>query len=615
MMRARHDGCPMTRATRYCVLLALALASFATAIYGAVHMDLARDVFTALRIVEGEAYPLVGPVLTGSFHLGPVWYYALALLLALTGGGWLPTMLAVAACAAAQVPLAYLAGKAIHGRRMGMAWAALLVVPGWQTLNFLMPSHPLLAVPSMLAFLLCAARFRHRPKRRYLFGMALAFVLALHAHPACLVLGWAGLIVCLRALRRGECRIADLAGAAAIVVLPLLPMLYWDAARGFADLGAARTYAGRIDLGGNLANVPALFEGVAYGGLRYWFGVMLGWPHARIASTLAATALLLLPAGAGLLRLASSARPLVLLALALTAATFLGVAAMRDITPFYMATPLQVALTGLLGLGFAGLGPSRPASVLRGSMIAAAFAASCLVAAGCARFQVRGAFPFGWLPLADVKSAPSPTAPLLLMPAYAMDASGRFLCSQPAPSVHGAYAAHVVMNYAIEMRLSCGRSEVLAGGDEAGRQHWLGLSRAVFAQLDVEPERRLGPLGLVPARPLGPARAIPALAQPSYPAYVAPRTPKRELRTQVELGAGEHLVISDIASMFGDGVEIEARVDGRRLAPEARDRVSAVYRCDACAAGEPATVELSLRGGNLDALDFVAFRASGAPIH
>lgn len=608
----------MTRTTRYCVLLALAFCSLATAVYGAAQMDLARDVFTALRIVDGQAFPLVGPVLTGSFHLGPVWYYALAGLLALTGGSWLPTMLAMAALAATQVPLAYLAGKAVYDRRMGMAWAALLVVPGWQTFNSLTPSHPLLAAAAMLAFLLCAARFWRRPRRRYLYGMAVCFALAVHAHPACLALGWVALIVGVRALKRRECRFVDLAGAVLVVLLPLLPMLYWDASRGFVDFGAARTYAGRIDLAGNLANAWALFEGVAWGGLRYWFGTMLGWPQARVAALLVAFAALTVPAVYGLLRLAVSSRrtrALVLFALATTAAVFLGVAAMRDVTPFYMATPLQVVLAGLLGLGFAGLGAARPAALLRGAMIAAALAAGCVVAAGCARFQVRGALAFGWLPLFDVKSAPSPTAPLLLMPAYAMDASGRFLCSQPAPSVHGAYAAHVVMNYAIEMRLACGRSDVLAGGDEAGRQHWLGLSRALFAQLDVEPERRLGPLGLMPARPLAPARSIPALAQPSYPAYVAPPRPARELRAQVQLAPGEYLAISDIASMFGDGYEVEAYVAGQRLEPKARDRVSVVYRCESCDTGEPATVDLLLHGSNLDALDFVAFRASRPPFH
>lgn len=605
----------MTRAIRYSVLLALAVSSLVTAIYAAVHMDLARDVFTALRIVDGETFPLVGPVLSGTFHLGPIWYYALALPLALSGGSWLWTMLAIGACAATQVPLAYLAGKAVHDRRMGLAWAALLTVPGWQTFNFLMPSHPLLAMPSMLAFVLCAARFARRPKRRYLFGMALGFALALHAHPACLALGGIGLVVVVRALQRRECRLADLAGAALIFALPLLPMLYWDAMRGFADLGAVRTYAGRTPLGSNLANVPALLQGVSYGALRYWFEVMLGWTPLRGAAAIGAIALLVLPALAGLLRLASSARALVLCVLALAATVFLGVAAMRDITPYYMATPLQLALTGLLALGLAGLGPPRPAVLLRGATIAAALAASCAVAAGCARFQVRGAFPFGWLPLADVKRAPSPAAPLLLMPAYTMDASGRFLCAQAAPSAHGAYAAHLVMNYAIEMRLACGRSDVLAGGDEPGRQHWLGLSRAMFARIDVEPERRLGPLGLVPARPLAPAHAIPALPQPSYPAYVAPPAPRRERQAEVELAAGEYLVISDIASMFGDGLEIDARVGGQRLEPLARDRVSAVYRCDSCAAGTPARVEVSLRGGNLEALDFVAFRAGAAPIH
>jgi hypothetical protein len=603
----------MTRAIRYSVLLALAFSSLAMAIYSAVHMDLARDVFTALRIVDGENFPLVGPVLSGTFHLGPIWYYVLALPLALSGGSWLWTMLAIGACAATQVPLAYLAGKAVRDRRMGMAWAALLTLPGWQTLDFLMPSHPLLAMPSMLAFVLCAARFARRPRRRYLFGMALGFALALHAHPACLALGAVGLLVVLRALKRRECRPADLAGAALIFVLPLLPMLYWDAMRGFTDLGAVRTYAGRTPLGSNLANVPALLEGVSYGALRYWFEAMLGWPPRRAAAAIGAIALLVLPAVAGLLRLASSARALVLCALALAATVFLGVAAMRDITPYYMAAPLQLALCGLLALGLAGLGPRRPAVVLRGSLIAAALAASCVVAAGCARFQIRGAFPFGWLPLADVKSAPSPTAPLLLMPAYAMDASGRFLCAQAAPSAHGAYAAHLVMNYAIEMRLACGRSDVLAGGEDPIRQHWLGLSRAMFARIDVEPERRLGPLGLVQARPLAPAHPIAALTEPSYPAYVAPAAPRRQRLARIELAADEYLVISDIASMFGDGVEIDARVGGQRLEPLARDRVSAVYRCESCATGTAVTVDVSLRGGNLEALDFVAFRASAAP--
>lgn len=606
----------MTRTLRHSILFVLMLPLLAMTVYGAVSMDLARDVFIARRVLDGTAWPLTGPILAGTLHLGPVWYYALAMLLFLVGGSWQLTTLAMGTFAALQIPLAYLVGKALLDRRLGLIWAALLIVPGWATFNGLLPSHPQLAAPLMLAFLLCVARYWRRPRRKYFFGMALCFTLALHAHPSSLALGWVGLIACLRACRRGECRAVDLIVAALIVALPLLPFLYWDATRGFADLGAAGTYATKVDLAANLANAGALLDGIAYGALRYWFDVMLAWPRWRANLAIALLALLSLPALFGLLRLllARHTRPLVLFALGATAAALLSVAAIRDVTPFYMTTPVQVMLAGLLALGFAGLGDARLAMASRGSMLAAALLAGVLVTNGSAHFQVRGAWPFGWWPLIDAKHEPSPTTPLLLMPAYAMRASGRFLCSQPAPSVHGVYASHVVMNYEIDMRLACARHDVLGGGGEVGRQHWLGLSRALFAQLDVEPELRLGPLGVVRAVPFPPGRSIAPHTEPSYPSYTPPPAAMRESHTHVPLDQDEYLVVSDIALMFAGGYQIEASIDGRRLQPKARDAVSTVYACDACTPEAPATVDLVLRSGNLDALDVVVFRAHHSAI-
>ena len=58
-----------------------------------------------------------------------------------------------------------------------------------------------------------------------------------------------------------------------------------------------------------------------------------------------------------------------------------------------------------------------------------------------ARFQIRGAWPFAWWPMFDVRHAPDEISPLLLTPAYAMDQSGRFLCAQHLPSIHGTYGS------------------------------------------------------------------------------------------------------------------------------------------------------------------------------
>ena len=52
--------------------------------FAITHLDLARDIGIALGIVDLERWPLSGPPLNGTLHLGPVWYYVLALPLWLT---------------------------------------------------------------------------------------------------------------------------------------------------------------------------------------------------------------------------------------------------------------------------------------------------------------------------------------------------------------------------------------------------------------------------------------------------------------------------------------------------------------------------------------------------
>ena len=90
--------------------------------YAASHMDIARDMWVAWRLLHGEALPLEGPVLNGIVHLGPVWYYLLAALQFL-GRTWYGTIALLGFLAALQIPLAYLLGKELHSRRAGLFFA------------------------------------------------------------------------------------------------------------------------------------------------------------------------------------------------------------------------------------------------------------------------------------------------------------------------------------------------------------------------------------------------------------------------------------------------------------------------------------------------------------
>ena len=54
--------------------------------------DWARDLFMAARIADGGAWPARGPVIGGLFHTGPLWYFVVALPVAL-GAGFAATTL------------------------------------------------------------------------------------------------------------------------------------------------------------------------------------------------------------------------------------------------------------------------------------------------------------------------------------------------------------------------------------------------------------------------------------------------------------------------------------------------------------------------------------------
>ncbi|MEO5624566.1 MAG: hypothetical protein ABIQ70_00980 [Dokdonella sp.] len=590
------------------ILVALMLARIP---YAAATMDLARDVFIGLRVLNGEAFPLTGPIFGGVFHLGPVWDYLLALLLALCGRHWQAVIAALGLMIAMQIPLAYLAGKALDQRRTGMLWAFLLTLPSWDTFQFLLPSHPSLVAPFALAFLLCAIRQWRQPRTRYLLGMAFTFILALHAHPSSIALTWLGLPVLVQTWRSGSLRARDVVLALLIVVLPVVPLLVWDAMHGFTDAGAAARYAVALAPMHTLANTWALIHAVVVDGAAYWFTSIFGWSRHWVmlaALTLTTSGALAALGFAQRVRIPAQ-RLLPAFALVITMAVAVATSALRDITPFYMASPLHVVACGALALGLSGLGATPFAIGARGIVIVGALIIGVAIDVGTARLQTRGAFPFGWWPLADIKHEVTPTTPTLLMPAYAMAASGRFLCNQSKPAVHGSYANHLLLNYAIEMRLNCGRADVQLGGSDPQRQHWLGLTRAMFARLDVDPIRRLGPLGLVRARAVPFGRSMEPAPEPRYPAYLAAAGPEQERQVSVSLAAREYLVVSDTAFLLDRGYTIQATVNGRALEPKASDSVSRIYACEECNLGGTANIELTMRSANPDDLDVVVFNA------
>lgn len=589
------------------LLAVLVLLHLVRVPYAATHQDFARDVFVAWRFLRGEEVPLAGPVLAGTIHLGPVWYWLLAALLAVTRS-WLGVVGLLGVLSATQVVLAFRLGAALQGERAGLLWAALLALPAWSNLEWMLPQHYVLTAPLALAFLLCATRYVQQRRTRWLVGMALTFVLALHAHPSSAGLVWIALGVVAHAAWTGALRWRACVAALFAACVPLLPYLWWSIGNDFADFRAGGAYLLDGQSTGSAANTLPVLYAATLGGTRYWLQTLLAWPVWSVTAillVLAATFAAAVPGWWRLLR-EPAARPVVIAAVLAVVAVALTTALIRHQATYYMTTTLRVVAFGAVALGLAALGAAAWARALRATVITLALVLNACCAVTAARFVVSGSWPFDFQALFDVTGRPSGPAPLLLLPAYAMRDSGEFLCGERAPSVHGAYARHLIYDYAIEMRLACARADTVAGGSDAMRTPWLGLSRRVAKDAGLVPVRRVGSLALFPVRRVLAGDAFAAPELPRYPVHLPGVNAPEQRRYRVALAPGERLAISDMA-FFTPVPQVEIAETSPPVSLIGADAVTRLYACTGCSSGESAEFELRVSTQHFGDTDIVVF--------
>jgi len=587
-------------------LTALTIACWTQIFFSAVHLDLARDIFIAWRLLQGVEIPLRGPILAEAIHLGPLYYWLLGLLLAPTRS-WIGAVALLGLLASLKVPLAYLAGKELHSRRAGFLFSIGLFVPCWGTFEWLFPGHNLLTTPLTLAFLLCAARYFRNPRRRYLIAMASIFVVALHAHPTTLSLACIGLALLVWAGWNHRLRAADMLLAGAIGLIPLVPYFVSDAAHGFADIRSGSHYLGSGSSTGHLAAMLPILQATAFGGTRYWFATVLGWPP-EIADAACVLISLsgVLGIGGALYAAVREPRQRILVAAAFCALFFilLSTALIRNVTPYYQTVVLRTVLTGIVAVGLASFGETVSARLVRlfTVVVVAISYSTCLTAA--IRFQTHGDWPFSFFPLFNVIGESQPAAAFLALPSYAIGDSGKFLCASQSPSTHGLLAQQLLHDYAMDMRLACDRSNVKLGGADANREHWLGLSRASLMRLGVTPARYFGPMGILAAHPLAFGNALDPQASPIYPAYAPDTVEPQTRRLHLQLDADAHLAISNIAWSFVPNPEVSVTIDGKPAAPSAEDSVARVYACTGCTSAQVDIEIRSIDPGDVDVVTF-----------
>jgi MFS family permease len=568
------------------VVFALASIHILAGVFAAVaSSDTSRDVFMAQQIASGQGWPLTGPAINGVVHLGPLWFYLLALPMV-----FVPSAAAVTGfmglISASQFPLAYALGTQLRGREEGVLFALWLAFPGWVVTSFGSLTHPIMVIPSLLLGALCVLWYSARPGRWRALGLGAVLTLMCAAHPSLVLLGAIMLLACLKRAPDWFERALHALLMGLPVLLSLAPMVIEQWLFGAADGERVAAYA-RSDWSlPSLLAALDLVRAVAFHGphyvLRYW----LGLPPAVVTPIYGIYVSLLLVAS---IRLALQARrhrqdralASWLVGLLLLQATFL--AAIRDTMPPWMVYALWLMLAALLALGLGGLLNNRVARTLLFAFLGAGAMASSLAYArlnGTREF--RDVQPYeGRHAFFDVRYYQDREAAafwLPRMPFRQLFALGEVLC-EPV-TLYGHIAQQVEFTHAVSAAEVCGTTEQVrfGGPPEPDRGAWMGLQRKAWQALQAQPQRWISEMGLT--RP-GPVWHSPSGLSPVVPRFNAlPRQLQGEATSfEVEgrASSASGVLVSHRAYRYLPFSVTRAFANGREVLPAYSDLTSAVF--------------------------------------
>ncbi len=575
------------------MLILVLMSSYLAAGIAAVgYYDTYRDLHYASLIASGDAWPLAGPLVYNTIHLGPVWWYVLGAAAAL-GGSIASAHVVALLLAALKFPLVWHLGRRLLGDRFGLLALIALAMPGWSIISVGANTHSSVVETTVLLGALASLRYRERPGIGRAAMLGLVASLMLHAHPTALPAAIACLVGAgLRAprSRAGAWHvIAVLVGGIAVV----LPYFWQQAQAGFSDFAALKSYADSTLGAPVVSRMVPLLDGIAVYGPEYIWRFWLGLDERVTTLALALHGLMLGLAAVGLIavlrRPGDPRRRIAAVALALLLVQTTFALVLRPITPFWMVYAALPPLAFAIAVGFDALldRRRRRLDIVAGLVIAGG-------AAVWSATSVAGLVGVARHPDTVWVEVPPPGGQGLMnivernrerrritIPRIGVQGLQSLGGSECTPLVAYGHLAYLLdSSFGAGRRRHCRslRNVHLGGPPRQGVKQRVALSDRAWSAAHATPERRVHGLGYAtPATVWTRAEALPIVSPDVYP----PRRPTVTPEVFVVHGTtrGEQLVV--VANRL-DGYYamrlLAVRAAGRPLAPVYEDNLLSVFR-------------------------------------
>lgn len=559
------------------------------------YYDTYRDLHYASLIATGEAWPLAGPLIYNTIHVGPVWWYVLGGAAAL-GGSLTAAHFVALLLAALKFPLAWHLGRRLLGDRFGLLALIATAMPGWSLISVGANTHSSVVETTVLLGALSSLRYRERPGAGRAALLGLMAALMLHAHPTALPVALACVVSAgLRApgSRTGVLHLFATLGGGIAIVLPY----FWQLAQsGFADFLALEGYA-ESTLGSPFwSRLVPLFDGVAVYGPEYVWRFWLGLDENVVTSALAVHWLMLALASIGLalaLRNHGDARDrIALVALTCLLAQVVFALVLRPITPFWMVYAALPPLAFAIACGLDALLDYRPraaaAAIVLGSVVW--IGSSVLALFGITRHpdtiwvEVIGPGGQGLMNITERNRERR----LVTIPRLGVRGLESLGSSDCKPLVAYGHLAHLIdSSFGVGRRRHCGslRNVYLGGTPRPGVNQRIGLTEHAWRALAATPAQCEYGLGYAsPAAVWTASDSLEIVSPDVYPPRHPTLTPEVFVVKGITLGEQRVIVANRLDGYYPMRL-LDVRAGGRALRPAYEDNVLTAFRAPSGSTG------------------------------
>jgi hypothetical protein len=579
--------------------------------FGGLNLDTARDMYWAWQVASGQEFPLSGPMIGFFVHLGPIWFYTLAVPLVFHGS-YTSAALFVTALAGVKYPLALYLGSRLVDWRVGLLWASILALPSLSYVTQLAIGHFSLVEGTLLVFLICCLWDHERRGLHTAFLAGLSFSIMIHAHPTTVTLGWLFPFLLWNRSRDWWKAIAPIAAGG---IVPFLPLLFQQVGNQGQDLQAVVTYLKSDLVFARLIDAPALlFNTIAVGVPSAWRLAANGFP-ALIPVGFVVLAVLGVAGLAGLYPAWRDVQLRKWLVAGLVGFLLFGlqVSLLRVDTWWYMMLGSLPFLALFWSVSLFALMRWRNARFLPPTVAAIAAAMLLVHNVGLMRTGMVGGQHYH--PMSKLKNlkAPEPyhpKKPAPWLPYLHLDEMADVLCAQSGPVVvHGALALQADSAGGTATNMRCGRAgEVYVRGRPEGEvTHLMAFGPGIVEALPFSPDGRIGSFGRYPvARSIYPEAPEPLASARHYKPREWARGLSERRVVEFTTRADERLVVSNPLIWWWEMRLVSVQAQSSPAEEVARDAASTVYACADCADDAPVSWRVEYLAAQGHALDVVS---------